>query len=298
MSTPPATLDDIQRAIAQAVMRPLTRGEGMGRASAGAAAAIIKPNDRLTSFERLQIYNQQYWWRILGNFSEDFPGLRAVLGERRFDWLAVAYLESCGSTSWTMRNLGNRLESFLQAHPELTAPRERLALDMARVEWARTVAFDEEERPPVQAAKLAKAPPALLRLGLQPYLTLLELAHPIDELLQKLRRRSEETASVSNAVIPMRPRPRRALAATPSAGPIHLAVHRVEYSVYFKRLDPAAYRILVALREGIALEAACEQAFPADAPPEQSAAQVQQWFAAWMKFGWLTAPAPLRARAA
>ena len=28
------------------------------------AEAIIKPNDRLTSFERLEIYNRQYWFRI------------------------------------------------------------------------------------------------------------------------------------------------------------------------------------------------------------------------------------------
>ena len=46
------------------------------------AASYIKPNDRLTSFERLEIYNRQYWFRVLGSMVEDFPGLRAVLGER------------------------------------------------------------------------------------------------------------------------------------------------------------------------------------------------------------------------
>jgi len=44
------------------------------------AARYIKPNDRLTSFERLEIYNRQYWFRVLGGLAEDFPGLRAVLG--------------------------------------------------------------------------------------------------------------------------------------------------------------------------------------------------------------------------
>ena len=52
-------------------MRPLTRDDGMQRmqrwrATAEVAARFIKPNDRLNSFERLQIYNQQYWWRLLG----------------------------------------------------------------------------------------------------------------------------------------------------------------------------------------------------------------------------------------
>src|SRR5678816_3176842 len=78
-------LADIQRAMAGAIMRPLASGERMQRDSAAVAARIIKPNDRLDSFERLQIYNQQYWWRLLGNFGEDFHGLRAVIGQRKFD---------------------------------------------------------------------------------------------------------------------------------------------------------------------------------------------------------------------
>ena len=44
------------------------------------ASQIIKPNDRLTSFERLEIYNRQYWFRILSGFAEDFPGLARCLG--------------------------------------------------------------------------------------------------------------------------------------------------------------------------------------------------------------------------
>src|SRR5207237_4606117 len=132
---------------------PLTRGDRMqaawtdGSPAADIAAKFIKPNDRLTSFERLQIYNQQYWWRLLASFSEDYPGLRAVIGQRKFDRLATAYIEACGSTSWTMRNLGRQLETFLRTHPELIAPHERLALDVARVEWARVLAFDDPEKP-------------------------------------------------------------------------------------------------------------------------------------------------------
>ena len=80
---------NIQRRMARAVMTPLTPSERMrsvapdGKSNRRVAAEIIKPNDRLTSFERLEIYNRQYWFRVLAAFAEDFPGLRAVLGERR-----------------------------------------------------------------------------------------------------------------------------------------------------------------------------------------------------------------------
>ncbi len=285
--------------MARAVMRPLTADEGMqrtwsdGSATAAIAGQFIKPNDRLDSFDRLQIYNQQFWWRLLGNFAEDFRGLRAVLGERQFDKLAVAYLDHCGSKSWTLRNLGSRLEEFLRAHPELTAPRTLLALDMVRVEWARTLAFDEAEKPPLPPEKVRDIPPGLLRLGLQPYLVLLELSHPIDRLLGKLKRQSEiETGSVSNAVSSARPRRRRRLLARPSRAPIYLVVHRQKFSVYYKRLDAEAYLLLRALREAKPLDAACSLAF-ADSTdsPEIMAEKVRSWFAAWMGFGWLTRPA-------
>ena len=284
--------------MARAVMRPLTTDDGMqrdwndGRATAEIVEQFIKPNDRLDSFDRLQIYNQQYWWRLLGNFAEDFRGLRAVLGERKFDKLAVAYLDDCGSQSWTLRNLGSRLEKFLRGHPELTAPQTAIALDMVQVEWARTVAFDEAENPPLSPEKIRDIPPELLRLGLQPYLILLELNHPIDHLLSKLKRQSEiETGSVSNAVSSTRSRARRRLSVRPSRRPIYLAVHRHRFSVYYKRLDAEAYLLLLALRAGQPLDAACGQAFmDSTDTPDVMAGKVQSWFAAWMTFGWLTRP--------
>ncbi|MBA3651449.1 MAG: putative DNA-binding domain-containing protein, partial [Chthoniobacterales bacterium] len=246
----------------------------------------------LDSFDRLQIYNQQYWWRLLGNFAEDFRGLRAVLGERKFDKLAVAYLDDRGSQSWTLRNLGSRLEEFLRAHPELTSPQSALALDMVKVEWARTVAFDEAEKPPLPPEKVRDVPPELLRLGLQPYIVLLELNHPIDHLLGKLKRQSEiETGTLSNAVSSARPRARRRLSVRPSRKPIYLAVHRHKFSVYYKRLEPEAYRLLCALRKGAPLDTACDLAFTLSSrSAETMAAKVQSWFAAWMSFGWLTRP--------
>src|SRR5882757_6822419 len=92
------SLLSIQRRMARAVMTPLTPAERMrptapdGLSLRKVAADIIKPNDRLTSFERLEIYNRQYWFRVLSAFAEDFPGLRAVVGPVAFDKLTRVYL--------------------------------------------------------------------------------------------------------------------------------------------------------------------------------------------------------------
>ena len=70
--------------MAGALFRPLTPKWGMqkrctdGSRMEELAAAFIKPNDRLSSFERLEIYNRQYWFRVLDCLYDDYPGLRAI----------------------------------------------------------------------------------------------------------------------------------------------------------------------------------------------------------------------------
>lgn len=275
-------------------MRPLTSGENTqrtwtdGTPTAHVAASFIKPNDRLSAVERLQIYNQQYWWRLLGCFSEDFRGVRAVIGERKFDRLAGAYLKEYGSQSWSLRDLGQFLPAFLEQHPELTAPHSALALDMARVEWARVIAFDGPSRPVIDSQKLGNARPDKLRLGIQPYVSLLELRHPIDSLIKKMRESQVETGSASNAVGETRRRKTRLVRSKPSLEPIHLAVHRVDCSVYYKRLDREAFILLNALRSGTTLADACEKAFETSSTPaEENAAKLREWFATWTRLGWL-----------
>src|ERR1700734_1320483 len=115
---------EIQHRMLDAVMQPLTNDEQMqprtrdGKSMHDVAAEFIKPNDRLSSFERLEIYNRQYWFRLISAFTEDFPGLCALAGDEKFDVLTVAYLVDNPSTSFTLRNLGSRLEGWLREHPE------------------------------------------------------------------------------------------------------------------------------------------------------------------------------------
>lgn len=283
-------LDHIQRKMFDAVRQPLTAGEGMrqrtrdGKSLRSIANEIIKPNDRLTSFERLEIYNRQYWFRILSGLAEDFPGLRAIIGERRFEKLAVAYLLDCPSRSFTLRNLGSRLEDWLRAHREHIAAFEQIALDMVRLEWAEIEAFDEAAKPALSKAELSALGPDS-KFELQPHVRLLDLSYPVDNLLIRVRSEQEEVDIVSNAVMErIRSSARRRHLPKPER--IFLAVHRADNSVYFKRIDREAYGILCALRDGKTLSAAIETVDWSNRPPEESSTEVQQWFAYWSAQGW------------
>jgi hypothetical protein len=286
-------LRELQRAMLAIVMNPLTpanrtaRTLAGGRSTRAAAAVLAKPNDRLTAVERLEIYNRMYWFRVLDSLHEDCPALRAVVGERRFMRLAEAFLRKFPSRYWTLRDLPQRLPAFLRTHPRLTAPHTALAIDVARFEWAQVEVYDGAAFPVFTLDDLRAADPSRLRLGLQPYLQLLELRYPVDEFVLATRKREALLrGDASNAPAALRrragarprpPRPERCC----------VAVHRHEGRIYFKRLEPAAYRILVAIRAGRPLASALAAGIPrARTPREDWGAKVQEWFRTWMELGW------------
>ncbi|MGA2131324.1 MAG: DNA-binding domain-containing protein [Bryobacteraceae bacterium] len=191
------SLLELQRRMAADLMRPLARGD---RLDPKTTANYLKPNDRLTARERLEIYSRSYWYRLLDSLYEDFPGLRAVLGARAFARLAQAYLSDRPSESWTLRNLGRHLEEWLRAHPEFAGTRLDLACDMIRLEWAHIEAFDNGVNPVLGPEDLLELGPHL-RMGLQPYIRLIELRYPVDDLRVKVNAASDEHGAASNAVL-------------------------------------------------------------------------------------------------
>ena len=72
------TLLELQRQMAEDVRRPLTSNfdmqstAGDGESVNTIAESYIAPNARLSSFERLEIYNRQYWFRLISAVAEDF----------------------------------------------------------------------------------------------------------------------------------------------------------------------------------------------------------------------------------
>ncbi|MGA6956285.1 MAG: DNA-binding domain-containing protein, partial [Candidatus Acidiferrales bacterium] len=283
----------LQRRMARAVMTPLTNSERMravapnGRSMRVVASQIIKPNDRLTSFERLEIYNRQYWFRVLSGFAEDFPGLRAVLGGHRFDAMAKAYLTDCPSQSFTLRNLGSRLEGWLRKHPSWAGSRQNLAVDMARLEWADIEAFDGEMETPLKPQDLAGASPAKLRLRLQPYVSLLDLRFPVDDLLLEVRKDADVLDIASNTFSERHKRKRVSAVAKLKPSSMYLTVYRLNEDVYFRRLQREEFLILSALHAGKSLNAAIDVALRhSPLPAEDRAAQVESWFRTWSALGW------------
>jgi Putative DNA-binding domain len=295
MSQQAMGLEDLQRAMATAVMMPLTVDEEMrphapdGRAMTDVAAEFIAPNSRLTPFERLEIYNRQYWFRVLGALAEDFPALRAVIGTQPFDKLSVAYLKEYPSRSFTLRNLGSKLAEWLDAHPRFAGRRHALAVDVARIEWAFVEAFDNAEHTPLTLEQIATLD-GDSQLALQPHVRLMALNYAADEVALAMHDGEKRQASEAGVKHdgsedePARlPRLRRRA--------VWVAAHRVDYSVYYRRLEREEYLALEAIRAAQTLGAALDAAFrESRIPVSRRAGRVRTWFATWAELGWICAP--------
>ncbi|MDE3105191.1 MAG: putative DNA-binding domain-containing protein [Acidobacteriota bacterium] len=287
------SLAELQRHVAAAVMQPLTQRETMrqrnasGISNAETAAQWIKPNDRLSSFERLEIYNRQYWFRVFASFEEDFPGLQAVLGRRRFQALMRAYLEANPSTSFSLRNLGRNLEAWTRTNLQFVEPYAALALDMLRLEWAHIESFDMAAVPSLQPEALGEVDEAT-RIGLQPHVMLLALQHDVDNALIALQRDAgSSNSSVNNAASARVVRRVRSLSGVQQQE-LFLAVHRWQDTVYYKRITREDFQLLRAIRGGSTLMESIEAAFAGSTLQDEArAAYLQSAFQHWMAMGWL-----------
>jgi hypothetical protein len=289
------SLAQIQREMARAVMMPLTRDEEMrretpdGRLTEQVAASFIAPNSALSAFERLEIYNRQYWYRVLGALAEDFPALRSVVGGRAFEAMSIAYLTAHPSRSFTLRNLGSKFAEWLARNPQFAGRRARLAEDVARMEWAFVEAFDNGEREPLTLEQISTLD-GESRLALQPHLRLLELEYPVDDLVLNLHqneKRQTSEAGVQHEEEDLGPAKLPALRRKTT----WLAAHRVDFSVYYLRLKRGEFHTLSAIREGRPLAEAIETGIISARVPSGKRPQlVREWFTNWAELGWICAP--------
>jgi hypothetical protein len=126
---------------------------------------------------------------------------------------------------------------------------------------------------------------------LQPHVRLIEAHYAIDDALIAVRNEcgSRDTSSnnASTGHVSKRARALREM----KRENVHIAVHRFEDTVYYRRLAAEDYRLLLALQQGVALGDAIDIAFDGSLIPEdERPAYLQSAFAYWTNMGWFCTP--------
>jgi hypothetical protein len=239
-----------------------------------ACAAHVTGNSRLTPAEQVDIYRRQYWLRHVDALTEDYPGVRYLIGEEAFEAFLRAYLVAHPPRHPSLRDLGCDLVAFGASYA-FPAALAAVTQEMLAYEHAFIDLFDGAEPPPLNPQKLTAIPEEAwerARLVLHPLLVRLRVRFPVHHL--------RLAASADG---------RAELAAPPIEAPAHLVLFRDDHRIRYEELDGTAFALLAALAQGEALGPACEHvAATLDAEAaEQLGAQVGPWFQEWTARRWI-----------
>ena len=120
MSTHDPRLAQIQRWMQSVIMHPdgvdaIGTGETRAHVDIGPdnLENVIARSRALSSVERLEIYVDAYYERLLECLREEFPATRTALGDELFHALAFGYLQRYPSHSYTLNRLGDNFAVFL-----------------------------------------------------------------------------------------------------------------------------------------------------------------------------------------
>lgn len=281
------TLRDLQRQFFTAISSPLPEDSSLLQPQNTAAleqiaGELIKPLEKITASERLAIYQRQYWYRLIDSLYEDFPGLRAVLGDDLFYKTVLTYIHRHRSTNPNLRNLGDRLANYVAEFEDIPEALRSAATEMSQLEWASIEAFDGRALPLISPDSIPTAP------RLQPYISLLKLSYPWDEYLCEVKRgeivRTEAASANRRAHENLTP-----LAGLSEVEPIFVVVHRFNSRVFYKRVSAAQFSVLKGLRQEFNLEDAITSALDLLTPAESEDIHtcIASWFREWGSLGWL-----------
>lgn len=220
----------------------------------------------LSPAERIGIYRKMFFLRMTESMAIDYPGVKAFLGEERFDRLiADEYVKQYPSSSYTLNHLGRNFPAFLRAS---ALPEREMLADLAELELAVTNSLDAAEMPLLGAERIAAIPPEgwgdVTFVPIQA-VSVLTLGHSVADYLD---------AVINDDALPVIQR-----------RSTHILIYRRTFRTYWEELTPQQYRLLSLLLSGMRFGdalAALADAFPIDASMQND---IFHWFGDWVGKG-------------
>lgn len=244
--------------------------------SSDSVESIILPSRQLTSVDRLRIYGNAYFGRLLECLRSQFPAVHHAAGDEAFNGLAFGYLVSHPSRNDNLSSLGTSFESYLSAtrparsdeaaHDEFDFA--DFLIELARLEAVYNEVFDgpgPERVPSLDAVALTGLSAEQFSASVLQFhscVRLLELHFPVHEYATAVRR----------GIVP----------SPPVARPVCLVVTRRDYLVRRIELTLPQFRMLSSLYQHKTVEeslhALCSNT---DFDVTRLESDLQTWFRDW-----------------
>jgi hypothetical protein len=266
-------LETLQKWMQAVIVHPGTEDEALASEAASRLLPpeqlpeVILPSQHLTPAERLGIYQGMYPLRMEEALASDYPGLKHYLGDHAFYHLVVDYVQSHPSRNFSLNRLGDQFVAFVGEH--LRIKQRGFCHDLARLEFAAAMVFDEEETAPLSADEIAAVPAdAWETAALTPVkaFRLLALRYPASAWLDTLHDEKHDHPQVRRK-------------------DTWVAVYRRDYRVVRHDLTEPAHDLLADLAAGQPLGQALGAALSRGGRRAPSEDLLFRWFREWIQGG-------------
>ncbi|MCB1111676.1 MAG: putative DNA-binding domain-containing protein [Chlamydiales bacterium] len=247
------------------------------------APKFIVPSPTLQPWQRIQIYNQQYWWRLLGVLQDTYALTVRLFGYREFnEKIAIPYLVKHPPHHWSLDALGDHLPEWVHdAYHENDKP---LISEAVAIDHAFNHAFTAAEYTPINRLSVTKQSDfsELLnqKVFLQPHLHLFKLTYDLFPFRAQMLDESPDYW-VDHDFPPL-----------DKEGPYYYALYRNEENmICWKTIAQGEHALLHRFRNGTTIEKACQWLEKQDDQLYNEAAEkLHIWFQEWTIRHWLGIP--------
>lgn len=241
---------------------------------------VILPSVDCTSVQRLTVYGNAYFARLIECLEGEFPAVRFLVGKDAFAGFVLTYLKETPPSSYTLADLGRRFPDSLNANRppkeegDTTPDWADFLIEVARLERLYSEVFDgpgDEGTAKLSAEALLAIPQEQLlniRLEVTPSLKLVHLQFPVHETITAVRKG--------------KPLP------SPIPQETFLAVHRREFVVRRTVIDKRQFILLQQLQQGTSLIDALSATIEEMGGESFSPTMLQTWFRNWTAYGYFT----------
>ncbi len=249
---------------------------------------VVRRSKNLGARDRLSVYANAYYARLLECLGECFPVLKRAVGDEVFHQFAFGYLQAHPSQSYTLGRIGDHFARYLEdtrpdrAHDESDGSTNwpDFLIDLARLEWTIDQVFDGpgiERTETLGVDDLRSIPPKRWtesRLVPAVCVRLLTFRYPVNDYYTAVRRAEKDEA------VP-----------TPDPCEQFLAITRLRFVVRRFKLTRPQFALLETLHSGETVGEAIQRAaaLDTDLDTDRFAASLNEWFREWTANGFFQA---------
>ena len=229
----------------------------------------IKDGPVLKAEQRMAIYRQQYWFRLLTILQEAFPLLTGMFGYKEFnEKIGEPYLLSHPPQHWSLATLGVDLPEWMEK--EYRESDKRLVLLSAKLDDAYERVFFAESWPFIQPEMQQELLSSSIYL--QPYIVPLHMECDLFRYREEFLKEEVEHW-VEHDFPELEWGEKR-----------FFILYRCSEGILYEEISPPEYLLLSAFQKGVSLDDACAQVQHIPGIEEK----LGSWFQKWMREGWLS----------